>query len=523
MPYRRGESMIIVVDGESGTGKSTVAKSISETLGVLCVKTGEIYRQIAYAVLKHGIDYSKEEELCKLLKYSINDNCLQLFEYNNDDAIHKEEYARAAALMAETKNVKVLINNSIQKFLQGKSAVVEGRNVSTIMFPEAEIKVLLFADIETRTIRRLKQLNNDSDYKSVKESLQYRDKVIPSGNGNYDVLVNTSNYNLEDTVSMILRVYYKKTHKRSLFELKHFIYSSCQKDTAYASCANEWSSSNPTRGHCAIVSMLVYEYFGGSIQKGYNDKNGEWHYWNIINGILYDFTREQYKDENISFSNIKNVSFESLLNNIDTKRRYELLKERTTCIENSFWEMNEIILQCRKCLNSHTPAFQTVSFGTKCEILVVGEAPAKNGWRLTGKAWINEKGKLLPTGKTLNKLLNGIGLDIDEISYTEAIKCYPENGRITREQISNCKGFLYEIINIMKPQIIISMGKHATEFLLGDSGQFSKMVGNLQLVNIGGNNYKVMPIYHTSPASPQSYKGNVKIFESIKKLIHCKG
>jgi cytidylate kinase len=133
-----------------------------------------------------------------------------LFEYNNDDAIHKEEYARAAALMAETKNVKFLINNSIQKFLQGKSAVVEGRNVSTIMFPEAEIKVLLFADIETRTIRRLKQLNNDSDYKSVKESLQYRDKVIPSGNGNYDVLVNTSNYNLEDTVSMILRVYYKK-------------------------------------------------------------------------------------------------------------------------------------------------------------------------------------------------------------------------------------------------------------------------------------------------------------------------
>lgn len=511
--------MIIAIDGESGTGKSTVAKSVSDILGWLCVKTGDIYRQIAYTALKRGIDFTKEEDINKLLKYSIRDNCLQLHEYTNEDVIHSEACACAAAIMAEAIGVKAVINNSIQLYIKEKNAVVEGRNVVASMFPEAVVKVLLFADIETRTVRRIKQLENNSDLKSVRESLQYRDKIIPSGNGNYDVFINTSIYDVEDTVSMILRAYYKGTHTRSLLEFKHFLYSSCQRDTAYNSCANDWSPSNPTRGHCAIAAMLVYEYFGGDIQRGYNVKKGEWHYWNVIDDVIYDFTREQYKDDNIRFQDVQSASFQTLIENSDTRRRYELLKERSIRVEKNFWRINDLILKCKKCLNAHSPAFQTVSLGTKCEILVVGEAPAKNGWRLTGKAWINEKGNLVPTGKILQKLLNGIGLDIDEISYMEAIKCYPEKGRVTKEHTINCKDFCYKQIDILKPQLILSMGKYATEYLLGNEEKFSDMVGNIYSITISNSIYTVIPIYHTSPASPLSYKGNLEVFERIKKLI----
>lgn len=511
--------MIIVIDGESGTGKSTIAKSVSDILGWLCVKTGDIYRQIAYTALKQGMDCTKEEDIIKLLKYSIRDNCLQLFEYTNEDAIHSEECACVAAIMAEVTRIKAVINSSIQLYIKEKNAVVEGRNVVTSMFPEAVVKVLLFADIETRTARRIKQLENNSDSKSVRESLQYRDKIIPSGNGDYDVFINTSRYDIEDTVSMILRAYYMRTHTRSLLEFKHFLYSSCQRDTAYNSCVNEWSPSNPTRGHCAIASMLAYEYFGGSIQRGYNVKKGEWHYWNVIDDVIYDFTREQYKDDHICIQDVQSVSFETLIANSDTRCRYELLKERLICIENNFWRINDLILKCKKCLNAHAPSFQTVSLGSKCEILVVGEAPAKNGWRLTGKAWINEQGNLVPTGKILKKLLNGIGLDIDEISYMEAIKCYPEKGRITKEHATNCKDFCYKQIDILKPQIILSMGKYATEYLLGAEEKFSDMVGNIYSMTISNSIYTVIPIYHTSPASPLSYKGNLGVFEKIKNLI----
>lgn len=511
--------MIIAIDGESGTGKSTAARAISDILGWICVKTGDIYRQIAYTALRSGIDCTKEDDIINLLKFSIRDNCLQLYEYIKQEVIHSEECARAAANMAKSISVKTTINNSIQQFIKDKNAVVEGRNIANSMFPEAVVKVLLFADIETRTIRRIKQLDNDSDLKSVRESLKFRDKIIPSGNGHYDVLINTSSYDIEDTVSMILRAYYKRTHIRSLLEFKHFLYSSCQRDTAYTSCADEWSSNNPMRGHCAIAAMLAYEFFGGDIQRGYNVKKGEWHYWNTIDDIILDFTKEQYNDDNICFQKVQKVSFETLMQDSDTRRRYEQLKERLLYIEKNFWETNDLILKCKKCINAHSPVFETVSLGTKCEILIVGEAPAKNGWRLTGKAWMNEKGDLLPTGKILKKLLNRIGSDINEISYMEAVKCYPKKGKVTKEHINNCKDFCYKQIGILKPKIILSMGKYATESLLKAEEKFSDMVGNIYTITILNSIYTVIPIYHTSPASPLSYKGNLEVFEKIKKLI----
>lgn len=63
------------------------------------------------------------------------------------------------------------------------------------------------------------------------------------------------------------------------------------------------------------------------------------------------------------------------------------------------------------------------------------------------------------------------------------------------------------------------MGKYATEYLLGTKENFSEMVGNTYLMTISNSIYTVIPIYHTSPASPLSYKGNLEVFEKIKQLI----
>ena len=131
----------------------------------------------------------------------------------------------------------------------------------------------------------------------------------------------------------------------------------------------------------------------------------------------------------------------------------------------------------------------------------------------------HEKGDLVPTGKVLNRLLNGIGLEIDEISYTEAIKCYPEQGRIKKTHILNCKNYLFLQIKLLRPQIIISMGKHSTEILLGKGVGFSERVGNIYSIDIFGTSHKVIPIFHTSPASPLSYKGNIEAFNRIKKEL----
>lgn len=101
----------------------------------------------------------------------------------------------------------------------------------------------------------------------------------------------------------------------------------------------------------------------------------------------------------------------------------------------------------------------------------------------------------------------------------EAIKCYPDNGKVTKAQTINCKQYCYEQIDILKPQIILSMGKYATEFLIGIEKKFSDMVGNTYSMDTSNGSYTVIPIYHTSPASPLSYKGNLEVFERIEEFI----
>ena len=179
-------------------------------------------------------------------------------------------------------------------------------------------------------------------------------------------------------------------------------------------------------------------------------------------------------------------------------------------------DIDKEIYECNLCNNmvEKFPNSNTVSIGKKSDIVILGEAPANNGWRKSGIAWYDENHKLLPSGVVLQILLKTIDYTLDDIYFLEAIKCFPKDRKYLKECSDNCRKYLLEQLKLIDPQIIRTLGDAATRSLLNFKySKFGDVVGQCY----DYNGYDVIPIYHPSPISPLSYNGNEKIFENVIK------
>ena len=292
-----------------------------------------------------------------------------------------------------------------------------------------------------------------------------------------------------------------------LDKLETILNSLYSKETCYPECRNQWNDDNKTLGHCAIVALIINDYFGGYICK--IKVNNISHYFNLIDGEIVDLTSEQFKINDISYANYVIKIREDVLMNEDTKKRYEILKLKIKlCL------IDEEIHNCDMCLEmiEKFPNSKTVSFGKQKDIVILGEAPANNGWRKSGIAWYDTNHKLLPSGVVLQKLLNLIDLTIEDTFFLEAIKCYPLDRKYLNKCGNNCKKFLFMQLEEINPKVILSLGDSATKTILDFKyKKFADVVGKVFDVN----GFKVIPIYHPSPISPLSYKGNEGIFKNL--------
>ena len=292
-----------------------------------------------------------------------------------------------------------------------------------------------------------------------------------------------------------------------LDKLEKILINIYSKETCYPDCKEQWNIDNKTLGHCAIVALLINDYFGGNICK--IKINGISHYFNIINDKIIDFTSDQFKVDKIDYSNYVIKTRDEVLNNEDTNERYQLLKLKV-----KLNLIDEKIQNCSLCSNmvEKFPNSKTVSFGKQKDVVILGEAPANNGWRKSGIAWYDINHKLLPSGVVFQKLLNLINLTIEDTYFIEAIKCYPIDKKYLNKCSINCKKFLFMQLEEIKPKVILSLGYSATRTILDVKyKRFSDVVGKVFDVN----GYKIIPIYHPSPISPLSYKGNEEIFKNL--------
>ena len=281
------------------------------------------------------------------------------------------------------------------------------------------------------------------------------------------------------------------------------------KDLCYSKVQNDWNESNKWLGMCAITSLTINDYFGGDLCKIYVD--GISHYFNLIENKIIDLTANQFNHD-IEYKDYQIIDRENILTN-DTKKRYNILKARLT--KALLKQVDEKVYSCKSCdkLVDKFPNDATVFIGKDNDIVLVGEAPANNGWRKSHKLWCDINDKVLPSGVVLQKLFDIIDRDIFETTFLESVKCYPLERKNLKTCSSNCKNIMLEQLKILNPKLIITLGEFPTRNLLNlKFNKFADVVGNIYEVN----GYRILPIYHPSPISPKGYKGNVPIFENLR-------
>jgi cytidylate kinase len=174
--------MIVTIDGPAGAGKSSAARRLARRLGFRFLDTGAMYRAVALAGKRHGVDWAKPEELAKVaagLTLEVSDDGIVMNGEDVTAAIRTLEITSLTQHAADNDAVRRQLIDQQRALAAGKDVVTEGRDQATIVFPEAECKVFLTAGEEERARRRFQDLlarGEEVDVRVVLEKQRLRDR-----------------------------------------------------------------------------------------------------------------------------------------------------------------------------------------------------------------------------------------------------------------------------------------------------------------------------------------------------------
>ncbi len=221
------KKIIIAIDGYSSTGKSTVAKQLADYLGYIYVDTGAMYRAVTlYAMQKGYISenhFDKQKLIEDLDKIEItfkknpktNKNDIYLNGKNVEKQIRTLAVSKFVSPIATISEVRKKLVEQQKKMGAQKGLVMDGRDIGTVVFPDAELKIFMTASPETRAQRRFKELierGDDVSYSQILKNVQERDLIdttredSPLVKAKDAIEVDNSNLNLEDQFNIILQL-----------------------------------------------------------------------------------------------------------------------------------------------------------------------------------------------------------------------------------------------------------------------------------------------------------------------------
>jgi uracil-DNA glycosylase family 4 len=174
---------------------------------------------------------------------------------------------------------------------------------------------------------------------------------------------------------------------------------------------------------------------------------------------------------------------------------------------------------CNDTENYPLNKFLQIGTGKGRKVLIVGESPAPNGWRKSGKAFYTPDGRLLPTGKNLNNILNKYDLGVENCGFTELVKCFVGKNR---NLLNSCGEKSWDIfvkqLNTYQFTFLIILGVKTLE-LFNKYSKLSLKIGKIQNAEIADHIYAFLPLYHPSPISPIGHKNNLEIFKTNDQNI----
>jgi len=219
-PATREDGLIIAIDGPSGAGKSTLAKTLAKELGFIYLDTGAMYRALALKILRHGIDLADDQKLAQLVDSSAVD--LQgdgaelkvlLDGVNVADEIRTPAVSQMASKASALKVVRDRMVELQRRLGRRGSVVAEGRDIGTVVFPEAEVKIFLSASAGERARRRCAELRaagQPVDLDVTLREIEERDKrdseraLAPLRKADDAVMIDSSNSTAEEVADCVL-------------------------------------------------------------------------------------------------------------------------------------------------------------------------------------------------------------------------------------------------------------------------------------------------------------------------------
>jgi cytidylate kinase len=222
MSKREDDRLTIAIDGPAASGKSTTAKKVAKILNYLYIDTGAMYRALTLEVINRHISENDEAEVVKIARRS----SIQLVAgekgprtiLNNQDVSEKirlPEVTRIISIISAYKEIRDIMKIKQRELAKNGGVVMDGRDIGTVVLPEADIKIYMDAGVNDRTDRRLKELkkrNLPVDRDSIKQDILQRDlidstrDVAPLKPADDAIIIDTSNLTIEEQVQKVIDI-----------------------------------------------------------------------------------------------------------------------------------------------------------------------------------------------------------------------------------------------------------------------------------------------------------------------------
>ena len=209
------KNLIVAIDGPAGSGKSTIAKLLAKKYDLTYIDTGAMYRMITLYLLENNIDFDDLKEIEKVLNTVNLDMQGDKFYLNNVDVSTKIREKRINENVSKVASIKIVRSNLVdlqRKISNNKNVILDGRDVGTVIFPNAQVKIFLIASPEERARRRYNEFlekKTEITYDEVLKSIKERDHIdstrdeSPFVKADDAIELDSTNLTIDDVVNFI--------------------------------------------------------------------------------------------------------------------------------------------------------------------------------------------------------------------------------------------------------------------------------------------------------------------------------